>query len=159
MTTTHPCRLPSVASRPLPFFRDLCQAGFPSPASDYVEERLSIDELIGAGQPSTYFVRATGRSEVRAGIWADDILVVDAAREPAPGDLVVAFVGGEHTVKRFCRDRDGVFLAPDPLPEEAESFHEIRFGDAEEMTVCGVVTVTIRSFLRNRRPQPLRGRV
>lgn len=149
MTTTAPLPLRPGPDLRYPLFRDGCEAGFPSPASDYVEAELSLNDLVGAGQPQTYFVRATGRSEVAAGIWPGDLLVIDAAREPVAGDLVVAFVEGEHTVKRFCRDRTGVFLAPDPLPDEAHAFHEIRFGDGEEMIVCGVVTHTIRTFLRS----------
>ena len=149
MTTTAPLPLQPGPNVRYPLFRDGCEAGFPSPASDYVEAELSLNELVGAGQPQTYFVRATGRSEVGAGIWPGDLLVIDAAREPGPGDLVVAFVEGEHTVKRFCRDRNGVYLAPDPLPDEAHAFGEIRFGDGEELVVCGVVTHTIRTFLRS----------
>ncbi len=148
MTTTAPLPLATGPEVRFPLFRDGCEAGFPSPASDYVEAELSLNELVGVGQPQTYFVRATGRSEIGAGIWPGDLLVIDAAREPVAGDLVVAYVAGEHTVKRFCRDRSGVYLAPDPLPDEADAFDEIRLGDGEELEVCGVVTHTVRTLLR-----------
>ena len=133
-----------------PFFLDACPAGFPSPASDYVERALDLNRWIGADDPATYYVRAEGRSEMGAGVWSGDLLVVNAARAPVPGDLVVAFVDGEHTVKRFCRDRRGAYLAPDPLPDEADDFAEIRPDEGQELVVCGVVTHTVRQF----RPRP-----
>ncbi|MEM0961390.1 MAG: S24 family peptidase [Bacteroidota bacterium] len=150
MTTTAP--LPLAASDPpvrLPYYHNLCDAGFPSPASDYVESTLSLDELIGASRPETYFVRATGRSQVRAGVWPGDLLIIDAACPPRDGDLVVAFVDGGHTVKRFCRVGRKVWLAPDPLPEEAHAYAEIH--DAEDLVICGVVTFTLRSHRPSRR--------
>ncbi|WP_412067396.1 translesion error-prone DNA polymerase V autoproteolytic subunit [Rubrivirga sp. IMCC43871] len=146
MTTSAP--VPLVAGPPLvrPLFQDPCAAGFPSPASDYVERALDLNELVIRDEAATYYVRAEGRSAMRAGVWSGDLLVVNAALAPEPGDLVVAFVDGEHTVKRFCRDAAGAYLAPDPLPEESHRYHEIRFGDGQELLVCGVVTHVVRSL-------------
>lgn len=146
MTTTPPERLLPGARVARPLFQDACAAGFPSPASDYVERMLDLNEMVDTSDPATYFVWAQGRSEMRAGIWSGDLLVINAALDPQPGDLVVAYVDGEHTVKRFCRDRTGVYLAPDPLPEEAHAYAEIRPRDGEELIVCGVVTHSVRKI-------------
>ena len=146
MTTTAPAPPARGPGRARPLFRDACPAGFPSPASDYVERALDLNDLVITDEAATYFVRAEGRSEMRAGVWSGDLLVVNAALAPVPGDLVVAFVDAEHTVKRFCRDRGGAYLAPDPLPEEADSYREIRPGDGQELVVCGVVTHVVRTL-------------
>ena len=148
MTTTPPTPLVGRTAVPRPLFQDPCSAGFPSPASDYVERALDLNELVISDPAATYYVRAEGRSEMRAGVWSGDLLVINAALMPAHGDLVVAFVDGEHTVKRFCRDRTGVYLAPDPLPEEAHRYAEIRFQDGQELLITGVVTHVIRTLRR-----------
>ena len=150
LTTTAPAPLAARLAAARPLFRDPCPAGFPSPASDYVERPLDLNEHLGTGRPSTFFVRAEGRSEMGAGVWSGDLLVVDLALTPVPGDLVVAFVSGEHTVKRYGRDARGAYLAPDPLPEEAGDYAEIRPGEAEEIVVCGVVTHAVRAFRAER---------
>jgi len=146
MTTTSPTPLVAGPAASRPLFLDACQAGFPSPASDYVERALDLNEHVRADDPAVYFVRAEGRSEMAAGVWSGDVLVVNAALAPVPGDLVGAFVDGEHAVKRFCRDRAGAYLAPDPLPDEAHHFSEVRPRDGQELVVCGVVTHTVRTF-------------
>ncbi len=148
MTTTALAPLVAGPPVPLPLFLDRCPAGFPSPASDYVERALDLNEFVVTDPAATYFVWAEGRSEVRAGIWSGDLLVINAALEPDDGDIVVAFVGGENTVKRFRRQGRRVWLAPDPLPEEAHGYAEIHFGDGEEMVVCGVVTHVVRALRR-----------
>ncbi len=148
MTTTALAPLVAGPPRPLPLFRDPCPAGFPSPASDYVERALDLNEFVVSDPAATYFVWAQGRSEVSAGIWSGDLLVINAALEPEDGDIVVAFVGGENTVKRFRRQRGRVWLAPDPLPDEAGDYDEIHFGDGEELVVCGVVTHVVRALRR-----------
>lgn len=148
MTTTALAPLVAYTSVPLPLFQDPCPAGFPSPASDYIERALDLNEFVVSDPAATYFVWAEGRSEVRAGIWSGDLLVVNAALRPEHGDIVVAFVEGENTVKRFCRGGGRVWLAPDPLPEDAHDYAEIHFGDGEELVICGVVTHVVRALRR-----------
>jgi DNA polymerase V len=88
-----------------PFFADLVQCGFPSPAQDYVEKRIDLNELLVQHPSATYFVKAAGDSMIDAGIDEGDLLVVDSARKAEHGDIVIAAVGGEFTVKscNFCR--------------------------------------------------------
>ena len=148
MTTTEPRLLERGEAQPLPLFLEVCPAGFPSPADSYVERALDLNDLVITDPAATYYVWAEGRSEVAAGIWSGDLLVINAALEPRDGDLVVASVEGENTVKRFRRNGGRVFLAPDPLPEEAHQYREIHFGNGEELLICGVVTHSIRAHRR-----------
>src|SRR5690606_10243364 len=84
----------------LPFLLSLAECGFPTPSDDYVDDLLSLDDLVVKNPTATYFVRARGDSMKGAGISDGDVLVVDRSREVESGDVVVAAVDGELTVKR-----------------------------------------------------------
>ena len=88
-------------------------AGFPSPAADYEEVTLSIDELIDLRTPHVYLVRVEGPSMIGAGIYDGDVLVVTKALEARSGHIVVAYVDGGMTVKRLQIRRAGVWLQPE----------------------------------------------
>lgn len=88
-------------------------AGFPSPAADYEEVTLSIDELVDLRTPHVYLVRVEGPSMVGAGIYDGDVLVVNKALEARSGHIVVAYVDGGMTVKRLQITPAGVWLQPE----------------------------------------------
>ena len=83
----------------IPLFGSTCPAGFPSPAQDYVEKMLDLNDLCIRHRSATYFVRASGHSMTDAGIKDGDLLVVDKSETPSHGDIVIAAVDGEFTVK------------------------------------------------------------
>lgn len=83
----------------IPLFAEPCAAGFPSPAQDYIEAVLDLNELCIRHRSATYFVRASGNSMLDAGIRDGDLLVVDKSEKPVHGDIVIAAVDGEFTVK------------------------------------------------------------
>lgn len=85
----------------VPLFADPCAAGFPSPAQDYVESELDLNELCIRRRASTFFVRASGSSMQELGLFDGDVMVVDRAEEAFQGDIVIAEVNGEFTVKRL----------------------------------------------------------
>ncbi|WP_240332960.1 LexA family protein [Salinibacter ruber] len=117
-----------------PFFLTRVEAGFPSPASDYVETELDLAEHLIEHEAATYYLRVSGTSMTRAGIHDGDILVVDRAVEPADGDVVVAALDAELTVKRL-RTREGrAFLVP-----ESQHHDPIPVRDGQELVVWGVV--------------------
>lgn len=132
---------PATAS--VAYFEARVPAGFPSPAGDYQEQRLSLDELVGLRAPHTYLVRVQGDSMIGAGIHDGDILVVDRAHEARPGCVVIAHVHGELTVKTLRRDAAGrLWLAPAnpnyaPLAVEPDS-----------LEVWGVVTCNLHFHAR-----------
>ena len=87
-------------------------AGFPSPAEQYQEPPLDLNELLVKRPAATYFVRVQGDSMSGAGISDGDLLVVDRSLRPADGDVITASVDGDFTVKTYRRDKDGIRLEP-----------------------------------------------
>ncbi|MFO7821003.1 MAG: translesion error-prone DNA polymerase V autoproteolytic subunit [Lentisphaeria bacterium] len=83
----------------IPLFLERVSAGFPSPAADFVEQTLDLNELCVQRPAATFFVRVAGESMIEAGIQPEDILVVDRALKARHGDVVIASVHGEMTVK------------------------------------------------------------
>ncbi|MEB6408512.1 translesion error-prone DNA polymerase V autoproteolytic subunit [Enterobacter vonholyi] len=123
----------------LPLFSDLVQCGFPSPAADYVEQRIDLNELLVAHPSSTYFVKAAGDSMIEAGISDGDLLVVDSSRTAEHGDIVIAAVEGEFTAKRL-QLRPTVQLIP-----MNSAYSPIVVGSEDTLDVFGVVTFIVKS--------------
>lgn len=126
------------APLPLPLFGNRIAAGFPSPAEDYIEDRIDLNAQLVRNPPATFFVRVKGNSMTGAGIFEGDTLVVDRSLEAASGSVVVAVVDGELTVKRLSLRAGKVRL----LPENPE-YPAIEFRDGQELVVWGVVTNVI----------------
>lgn len=104
-----------------------------NPAEDYVEERLSLDELVGLSGPSTFLVRASGDSMIEAGIYDQDVLIVDRAKPPALGQVVIARVGAEFVVKQLGKRNDRPILIP-----ANRHMAPIELQDGEEVEIWGV---------------------
>lgn len=113
-------------------------AGFPSPADDYLEGKLDLNQHLIKHPAATFFVRVAGDSMIDAGIHPGDILIVDRALEPADKKVVIAVVEGELTVKRIRMTRGRVFLAP-----ENEHYPPIPIGAEMNFEIWGVVTTVI----------------
>lgn len=127
----------------LPLYESKVQAGFPSPADDYLRKSLSLDEYLIDRPASTFFVRATGDSMDKAGIYEGSLLVVDKSVEPTNNKIVIAVVNGEFTVKRLKLANKQIFL----LPESTNtSFQPIRLVETEESYIWGVVTSIINKL-------------
>lgn len=125
-----------------PLFGHKVPAGFPSPADDYIEGRLSLDEHLVRHKDATFFVRAKGHSMVGVGIFDGDLLVVDRSLTPSSGDIVIAVLDAELTVKRLIQ-RDGMVILKPENPE----FKEIVLKDGQDLQVWGVVTSTTKKFI------------
>ncbi|MGC5889764.1 translesion error-prone DNA polymerase V autoproteolytic subunit [Enterobacter roggenkampii] len=137
MEFIRPTELREIVS--LPLFSDLVQCGFPSPAADYVEQRIDLNELLVSHPSSTYFVKAAGDSMIEAGISDGDLLVVDSSRTAVHGDIVIAAVEGEFTVKRL-QLRPTVQLIP-----MNSAYSPIIVGSEDTLDVFGVVTFIVKS--------------
>lgn len=123
-----------------PLFLETVPAGFPSPASDYTERALDLNELLIKHPAATYFVRAQGDSMVEAGISSGDILVVDRSLHPSHGDIVIAEVDGELMVKRLE-------LRPKVRLVAMNKKHApINVPETSDLSIFGVVTSSIHSF-------------
>lgn len=116
--------------------------GFASPADDYLEGRLSLDALLIQNKDSTFFFRARGDSMIRAGIFEGDLLVVDKSLTPSSGNIVIAVVDAEMTVRRLIQRDGNVTLWP-----ENPKYREMVIKDGQELQVWGVVTSTIKKFV------------
>jgi len=119
-------------------------AGFPSPAEDYAETYLSLDELVNVRAPSVYLVRAGGDSLNGVGIFDGDVLVVDRAAVANQGEVVIALVDGEFTAKILTYDAAG---RPVLMPANPH-YTPISLQDGEELEVWGVVTDNLHSLRR-----------
>lgn len=126
------------STRELPVFLAGVSAGFPSPADDYVEKRLDLNDLMVKHPEATFFVRVEGESMRDAGIRSGDILIVDRSLEPGHGKIVVAVVNGEFTVKRMHVGPKGVELHP-----ENAAYEPIKVSPESEFQVWGVVTYVL----------------
>ena len=125
-----------------PLFVEAVPAGFPSPAEDYIEGDLDLNDLVVEHPAATFYVRASGDSMIDAGIRSGDLLVVDRALEAHHGSIVIAVIDGELTVKRLVRQGRRTGLVPanpnhPPLPLTEES----------QCEVWGVVRCVIHSCL------------
>nr|WP_208952106.1 translesion error-prone DNA polymerase V autoproteolytic subunit [Rahnella sp. ChDrAdgB13] len=123
----------------LPLFIEQCPAGFPSPATDYVEKSLDLNELCIRHPSATYFVRAEGESMIESGILSGDLLVVDKAITPAHGDIVVAAVNGEFTVKKLC-------TFPALCLQPMNPAYAPIFIDPDNLEIFGVVIHALHTF-------------
>lgn len=134
----------STENKKLPaLFTSTVEAGFPSPAEQYIEKTLDLNELLITHPAATYFVRASGESMTGAGIYPGDILVSDRSLDAVSGDIVIAAVDGEFTVKFLRYDGKTVCLEP-----ANSDFSPIYFSGDQELRLFGVVTSVIRQFKR-----------
>jgi len=119
----------------LPYFSIKVKAGFPSPALDYMEEKLDLNDIFIKHPQSTFIVECTGDSMIGAFIPQGAKLIVDRSLTPNNGDIVLAVVNGEFTVKFLKKNDYKCFLVP-----ANKKYREIEITDAMNMQVWGVVT-------------------
>ena len=116
-------------------------AGFPSPAEDLGAQRIDLTQVLIKHAQATYFLRASGHSMVDAGIFDNDIMVVDRAIKPRHNHIVVAVVDGDFTVKRLYQRLGRIKLkAANP------TFADIVPKDGQTLEIWGVVTSSIKQF-------------
>lgn len=132
-------KTPSFLPRPL--LSNEVPAGFPSPAQDYIEDTLDLNQYLIAHPSATYFVKVEGYSMIHAGIYPGDILIVDRAVEAVHKKVVIAIVDGELTVKRLYKKGEKWFLTPEnPDFESLEITRDINFH------IWGVVIYSIHKM-------------
>ncbi len=119
-------------------YEDRIQAGFPSPALDAPYEELDLTHFLIPNPASTFFIRATGDSMRDAGIFSNDVLIVDRSLEPSNGDVVLAAINGEFTVKRLFKKDDVVELRP-----ENPRYPVLKIDEEMDFIVWGVVKKVI----------------
>lgn len=119
-------------------------AGFPSPAENYIEEKLNLDKHLIKNKESTFFVRVSGDSMINVGIFDNDILVVDRSLVPVRQSIVVASIDGELVVKKLVKDRIKKYFY---LKSENKNYPDIRLNSNSDTIIWGIVTYTIHSLV------------
>lgn len=125
----------------LPLFADPVSAGFPSPADDYIERPLDLNDLLIKNPPATFFVKVKGDSMLGAHIAPGDILVVDRSLKPTHNRIIIASLAGEFTVKRLVIDDKQILLVA-----ENPKYPPIRIQEGSDLLIFGVVTAVVRSI-------------
>lgn len=144
--------VPSLAGDPLgPFgtapsfrialFSDRISAGFPSPATDYLEPGLDLNEFLVNNKAASFLFTVTGVSMTGAGIMDGDKVIVDRSLTPRSGDIVIAALDDEYTIKRLHFDDMGVRLVP-----ANPCYETITLSEGRELTIWGVVTGVVRKY-------------
>lgn len=148
---TKPIRIPStrieevmaylentLPSCTLPLYSSKVQAGFPSPADDYIERYLDLNSEFIKHPSATFLLTATGDSMIDVGIFEGDILIVDRSLDAVDGKIVIAALDGDLTVKRLSRKNGKVQLMP-----ENPKYSPIDITDEQDVVIWGVVTRVI----------------
>ncbi len=126
----------------IPLLNDSVSAGFPSPADDYTEENIDLNEHLISNPFSTFFLRVKGDSMINAGIKDKDLIVVDKSLTAKPGNIVIAMIDGEFTIKRLSIKNDELYLKA-----ENHNYPDFRFKNHIDVQIWGVVIYSIHSYL------------
>lgn len=123
----------------LEFVAEGISAGFPSPADDYKNKRISLDEELVKDKSTTYYARVSGESMIGAGLDNNDLLVIDKSITPRDGKIAVCCVDGEFTVKRLKITEDCFYLMP-----ENDNYKPIKVTKDKQLLIWGIVTYVIK---------------
>ena len=115
-------------------------AGFPSPADDFTETRISLDKTLIKNPDATFFARVSGDSMIGAGLDDGDLLVIDRSLEANHGKIAVCFIDGEFTVKRLKIKGDSIVLMPENV-----NYKPIEVKGESELVIWGLVTYVIKA--------------
>ena len=116
-------------------------AGFPSPADDFKEIRISLDKELVKNQESTFYARVSGDSMLGAGIDDGDLLVIDKSLSPENGKIAVCFIDGDFTVKRIVKEKGKLYLKA-----ENKKYKSIELSEESELIVWGIVEYVIKKL-------------
>ncbi len=125
----------------VPFYLHKAGAGFPSPATDYIEEDVDLNVHLIKNVPATFIIRVQGKSMTDVGIYDGDLLVVDKSLKPKSFSIVIANVHDELVVKNFVKENDEQFLTSSSKKIE----DKIIINNDSEISIWGVVTYVIHS--------------
>ena len=114
-------------------------AGFPSPADDFKEVRISLDKELVKNKEATFYAKVSGDSMIGAGLDNGDLLIIDRSLNPENGKIAVCLIDGEFTVKRIKKDKDRLYLMP-----ENKKYKRIEIKEENELIIWGVVEYVIK---------------
>lgn len=128
----------TLSQHELELFSSQIPAGFPSPADDFLEKRLDLNEYLIKNKSATFLIRVHGDSMINAGIFDGDLLVVDRSAQPSSGKIILGVLNGEFTLKRIDKRKNKLFLVP-----ENDDFKPIEVTNEMDFKIWGVVTFAI----------------
>ena len=131
----------SVERKSIPLLSHSISAGFPSPADDYIEENIDLNEYLLTNPFSTFFLRVKGDSMINSGINDKDLIIVDKSLTPKPGNIVIAMIDGEFTVKRFSIKNNKLYLKA-----ENHNYPDLNLEDYNDIHIWGVVIYSVHSL-------------
>ena len=114
-------------------------AGFPSPADDFKETRISLDRELVKNKEATFYARVSGDSMVGAGLEDGDLLVIDRSKNPENGKIAICLIDGDFTVKRIKKEKHKLFLVP-----ENKNYRKIEIKEENELVIWGIVEYVIK---------------
>ena len=126
----------------IPLTNNNISAGFPSPADDFKEIRISLDKEIIKNEEATFYARVDGESMQGAGLNDGDLIVIDRSEEPKNGSIAVCFLDGEFTVKRLKLKNKEIYLMP-----ENSKYSPIKIGEVNELSIWGIVTYVVKKMI------------
>ena len=116
-------------------------AGFPSPADDFKETRISLDKELVKNKEATFYARVSGDSMTGAGLEDGDLLVIDRSLQAENGKIAICLVDGDFTVKRIIKKGQKLYLRP-----ENKNYKEIEINENNELKIWGIVTYVVKSL-------------
>ena len=122
----------------LPFYIHKVGAGFPSPATDYIEDDVDLNTHLIKNAPATFIIRVQGKSMTNVGIYDEDLLIVDKSINPKNSSTVIANVNEELVVKTFIKGKNNNYLASGP--------NKIELSENPNVIIWGVVTYVIHKL-------------
>ncbi|NDV17270.1 translesion error-prone DNA polymerase V autoproteolytic subunit [Muricauda sp. TY007] len=125
----------------IPISKNTISAGFPSPADDFKEKRISLDKTLIKNKEATFYARVSGESMIGAGLDDGDLLIIDRSLDPEHGKIAVCFLDGEFTVKRLHIKKNTITLMP-----ENKSYKPIEVSRDSDLLIWGVVTYVIKAL-------------
>ena len=114
-------------------------AGFPSPADDFKEIRISLDKELVKNKDATFYARVDGDSMIGAGLEDGDLLVIDRSLNPENGRVAVCLIDGDFTVKRIKKEKNKLFLVP-----ENKKYKKLEIKEENELIIWGIVEYVIK---------------
>ena len=127
----------------IPLSEENISAGFPSPAEDYLQEEIDLNEYLIANPASTFILRVNGNSMTKAGIQNDDLIIIDKSINPRPGNIVIASLDGNFTIKRLL-EKDGEHY----LKADQPNYPMIKISNQEQVEIWGVAIYSIHKIKR-----------
>ena len=125
----------------IPLVKETISAGFPSPAEDHIELGIDLNRYLIKNPISTFFLRVSGNSMNNAGIYNNDLLIIDRSINPIPGHIVVALLDGEFTLKRLVKKQNNYYLKADK-----ENYPAISLYEYTDIQIWGVAIYSIHEL-------------